>query len=147
MEQGWGDSYICKLSSFKIKAIIATECQMFLVEQKAIHLYKETLTKIKEKSLWTALLEWVHLSSILRTYSRVLPFCIIKIPFLSWLHWGIKDSWQSCDMPVLQFSATVLFFLLPVWKLPVDSYCYFIEWTQTTCAWKVLLVSGKVIFL
>lgn len=110
MEQGWGDSYICKLSSFKIKAIIATECQMFLVEQKAIHLYKETLTKIKEKSLWTALLEWVHLSSILRTYSRVLPFCIIKIPFLSWLHWGIKDSWQSCDMPVLQFSATVLFF-------------------------------------
>lgn len=139
MEQGRGESrelYLQTvsflLSGFKIKATMATERQAFfsraecyLSLQRNPYWNKRTICELH---FLNALFEWVHLSSILRTYSRVPPFCIKKIPFLSSLHWGNKDGWQLWDLKVLLFYAIVLNFFLPAWKLAVVATAAFLHW-------------------
>lgn len=141
------------LPNFKIKATMATEGQTFFSSAERYLSLQRNTHSLKYKSnlceldFLNALFEWVHLSSVLRTYSRVLPLCTINTSSFLAALWETTGSWQPWDLRVL-FSAIILIFccLYPCY-LGVGSHCYFIEWTLAMSAWKVLLTSGKVNFL
>lgn len=118
------------LPSFKLKPPWQLNA-IFLVVQNAIYLYKETLTKLKEPSLWTGLLECtVWMSAFVFSIKDI--FKSSSILYCKHFFFSGCTVGNSGELTTLWLASSIFchcpYFLLPLRKLRGGSRCYFIEW-------------------